>query len=106
MRRLLANLLSSCEFVLFPVSVRPERVIVLASTLLVLEASSGFAVRTIDGLSRERFLHEPQDRTNPAGSGGSEMKSYRKELWFTVPTRRAFINITAQVQSCLAESTD
>ena len=32
------------------------------------------------------------------------MKSYRKELWFEVPTRRAFINITAQVHECVAES--
>jgi len=24
------------------------------------------------------------------------MKSYRKELWFNVPTRRAFINITRE----------
>ncbi len=32
------------------------------------------------------------------------MKSYRKELWFMVPTRRAFINITPQVESCLKES--
>jgi secondary thiamine-phosphate synthase enzyme len=32
------------------------------------------------------------------------MKSYRKELWFTVPTRRAFINITPQVEECLEES--
>jgi thiamine phosphate synthase YjbQ (UPF0047 family) len=32
------------------------------------------------------------------------MKSYRKELWFEVPTRRAFINITPQVQECLRES--
>ncbi|MCK8600435.1 secondary thiamine-phosphate synthase enzyme YjbQ [Desulfoferrobacter suflitae] len=32
------------------------------------------------------------------------MKSYRKELWFNVPTRRAFINITGQVQDCLGES--
>src|SRR4030067_177951 len=32
------------------------------------------------------------------------MKSYRKELWFNVPTRRAFINITAQVEECLRES--
>ena len=32
------------------------------------------------------------------------MKSYRKELWFTVPTRRAFINITPQVEECLRES--
>jgi len=32
------------------------------------------------------------------------MKSYRKELWFNVPTRRAFINITPQVEACLHES--
>jgi secondary thiamine-phosphate synthase enzyme len=32
------------------------------------------------------------------------MKSYRKELWFNVPGRRAFINITPQVQDCLRES--
>ncbi len=32
------------------------------------------------------------------------MKSYRKELWFNVPTRRAMINITAQVEECLRES--
>ncbi len=32
------------------------------------------------------------------------MKSYRKELWFEVPARRAFINITPQVETCLAES--
>jgi secondary thiamine-phosphate synthase enzyme len=32
------------------------------------------------------------------------MKSYRKELWFEVPTRRAFINITAQVGQALSES--
>lgn len=32
------------------------------------------------------------------------MKSYRKELWFTVPTRRGLINITPQVREVLAES--
>jgi secondary thiamine-phosphate synthase enzyme len=32
------------------------------------------------------------------------MKSFRKELWFEVPTRRAFINITQQVEEALAES--
>jgi len=32
------------------------------------------------------------------------MKSYRKELWFETPTRRAFINITGQVEKCLNES--
>jgi len=32
------------------------------------------------------------------------MKSYHKELWFEVPTRREFINITPQVEECLRES--
>jgi secondary thiamine-phosphate synthase enzyme len=32
------------------------------------------------------------------------LKSYRKELWFNVPSRRAFINITPQVEECLRES--
>jgi secondary thiamine-phosphate synthase enzyme len=32
------------------------------------------------------------------------MKVYTKELHFEVPTRRAFINITAEVERCLAES--
>ncbi len=32
------------------------------------------------------------------------MKSFRKELWFNVPGRRGFINITPQVEQCLAES--
>ncbi len=32
------------------------------------------------------------------------MKSYRKELWFSTNKRREFINITPQVQKCLAES--
>ncbi len=33
-----------------------------------------------------------------------DMKTYRKELWFNVPTRRAFINITPQVDECLQDS--
>ncbi len=32
------------------------------------------------------------------------MRSYRKELWFSIPTRRAMLNITPQVQDCLRES--
>jgi secondary thiamine-phosphate synthase enzyme len=32
------------------------------------------------------------------------MKSYRQELWFEVPTRRGFVNITPQVESALAAS--
>ena len=33
------------------------------------------------------------------------MKSYRKELWFNIPSRMGFLNITSQVEGCLAEST-
>jgi len=32
------------------------------------------------------------------------MRSYRKELWFEVPSRRGFINITPQVAETLDES--
>lgn len=32
------------------------------------------------------------------------MKSYRKELWLEVSTRRAFINITPEVEECVRES--
>lgn len=32
------------------------------------------------------------------------MKSFRKELWFNVPSRRGYINITSQVEECLRES--
>ena len=32
------------------------------------------------------------------------MKSFRKELWFDVPARRAFINITPEIKKCLVES--
>ncbi len=32
------------------------------------------------------------------------MKSYRKELWFNIPSRRGFINITPQVEEALRES--
>jgi secondary thiamine-phosphate synthase enzyme len=41
------------------------------------------------------------------GSGSSRLpavKSYRKELWFEVPARRAFLNITPQVEDALRES--
>jgi secondary thiamine-phosphate synthase enzyme len=32
------------------------------------------------------------------------VKSFRKELWFEVPGRRAFVNITREVEDCLRES--
>jgi secondary thiamine-phosphate synthase enzyme len=34
----------------------------------------------------------------------TRMKSFRKELWFNVPSRRGFINITAEVNAALRES--
>lgn len=32
------------------------------------------------------------------------MKHFRKELWFHVPSRRGFVNITPQVEECVRES--
>src|SRR3954464_6867198 len=32
------------------------------------------------------------------------MKSYRKELWFEVPKRRALLNITAEIDAAVRES--
>jgi secondary thiamine-phosphate synthase enzyme len=32
------------------------------------------------------------------------MKSFRKELWFEIPSRRGFINITPDVARCVFES--
>ena len=32
------------------------------------------------------------------------MKSFRKELWFNVPTRRGLVNITRQVQDAVTQS--
>jgi secondary thiamine-phosphate synthase enzyme len=32
------------------------------------------------------------------------MKSFRKELWFNIPNRRAFVNITSDVLAALRES--
>src|SRR5665647_1160950 len=32
------------------------------------------------------------------------MKSFREELWFNIPGRRDFVNITSQVAQCLKKS--
>jgi secondary thiamine-phosphate synthase enzyme len=32
------------------------------------------------------------------------MKTYRKEIWIETPVRRDYVNITGQVEQCLAES--
>jgi len=31
------------------------------------------------------------------------MKSFREELWFNIPNRRGFVNITSQVEQCLQQ---
>jgi len=47
-------------------------------------------------------LRHVDERTTSSYTGA--MKHYRKELWFHIPTRRAFVNITRQVEECLNES--
>lgn len=42
------------------------------------------------------------EKENP--SHETAMKSYRKELWFNIPSRRGFVNITSQVEEALRES--
>jgi secondary thiamine-phosphate synthase enzyme len=42
-------------------------------------------------------------RSLHSGHNG-KVKSFRKELWFEVPGRRAFLNITREVEDCLRES--
>mgnify|MGYP002725758308 CR=1 FL=1 len=32
------------------------------------------------------------------------MKNFRKELWFNVPKRRGFVNITQKIEECINES--
>lgn len=45
-----------------------------------------------------------RDGKRKANTVGVTMKSYRKELWFEIPARRGFRNITGQVEECLRES--
>lgn len=32
------------------------------------------------------------------------MKSYRRELWFNIPFRNGFVNITSEVEAAIHES--
>jgi secondary thiamine-phosphate synthase enzyme len=32
------------------------------------------------------------------------MRTYRKELWFQLPSRRGYVNITPEIEKCLRES--
>jgi len=38
------------------------------------------------------------------GSNKETMKSHRKELWFNIPSRRGFVNITHEVETAIRES--
>ena len=40
----------------------------------------------------------------PLCDASRPVKSFRKELWFELPQRRGFVNITAQVEAALRES--
>ena len=46
----------------------------------------------------------PIRRASPQRSDNGRVKSFRRELWFEVPGRRAFLNITQEVEDCLRES--
>lgn len=35
---------------------------------------------------------------------GDRMKSFRKELWFEIPKRRGFVNITSTLDDCVKQS--
>ena len=48
----------------------------------------------------ERALPSPDGRLK----GESDMKSFRKELWFQTEKRRQLINITPDIQACLEAS--
>jgi len=49
------------------------------------------------GLVKIKLGHYPNFRSQ-------RMKSYRKELWQNLPTRRGFVNLTPQVEAALRES--
>jgi len=46
----------------------------------------------------------PSDSWNKKGKGDSVMKTYRKDLGFHMPSRRAFLNSTSQVEEWFKES--
>ena len=48
--------------------------------------------------SESQLIFDSRPQAEVLGLGG-KMKSYRKELWFNIPGRRAFVNITPQVEA-------
>ena len=53
----------------------------------------------------EGSLHDkPPGQSHSEDKQSNDMKSFRKELWFEVPSRFGFVNITDQVEACLRES--
>lgn len=60
-------------------------------------AVPGLSGRRIPPVAAEAGAHNVLDQ-------GEALKSYYKELSFEVPTRRAFLNITPEVERCLLDS--
>ena len=52
-------------------------------------------------IQKTAVVHESE---NKGRNKEVKMKSYRKELFFEIPSRRGLVNITPQVQTCLEES--
>ena len=50
------------------------------------------------------FIGEKQTLIHFVKGEIKAMKSYRKELWFNISSRRQYINITPEVEECLNES--
>jgi hypothetical protein len=58
----------------------------------------GFFLRLVN----ERFGRV--SKKSCCAKGGRRMKSYRKELFFEIPSRRGFVNITPECEQALSES--
>jgi secondary thiamine-phosphate synthase enzyme len=63
-------------------------------------------LETEDGLPLDLRFHSvsASSRIVKKLSREMDMKSYRKELWFNLPSRRGFQNITPDVEAALRES--
>src|SRR6478672_8846070 len=56
------------------------------------------------GSDRESLPGATREPGASKRSDNKRVRSFRKELWFEVPGRRAFLNITRDVEDCLKDS--
>jgi hypothetical protein len=88
----------------------------LTAPVLLSRLTTRPTVVTIDACSTRCVARRPgrttlddDDRTNGRRTlvvrlvthREARMKSFRKELWLNLPTRRGFVNLTPQVEECL-----